>query len=83
MLSLGSQTAPKKELIGESGTKELGVVKAEGKEGGLAKYFEKGGKSVTLEALGKNGLPPLPSGASFRVGGGKYNLTEENAYPEQ
>jgi hypothetical protein len=83
LLSVGSQATPKKDLIGEVGTKELSVVKAEGKEGGLARYFEKGGKSVTLDALGKNGLPPLPSGASFHVGGGKYNLTEENAYPEQ
>jgi len=80
---LGSQAAPKRELIGEAGVKELGVIRAEGKEGGLAKFFEKGGKSVTLEALGKDGLPPTPSGLSHKAGADKYNLTEENAYPEE
>jgi len=80
---LGSQSAPKRELIGEAGVKELGLVQAEGKEGGLAKFFEKGGKSVTLEALGKDGLPPTPSGLSQKVGADKVNLAEENAYPEE
>ena len=83
LLSLGSQSAPKKELIGEAGKEELSVVKAEGESGGLAKYFEKSGKAGTLAALGKDGLPPLPSGASFKPTGGAYELTSENAYPEQ
>lgn len=55
-------------------------MKTEG-AGGLAKYFEKGGRSATLAALGKDGLPPLPSGASHKTGADKYVLTEENAYP--
>lgn len=55
-------------------------MKTEG-AGGLAKYFEKGGRSATLAALGKDGLPPLPSGASHKAGADKYVLTEENAYP--
>ena len=80
-MSLGSQSAPKKELIGEAGSKELSTVKAEG-ESGLAKYFEKSGKEATLAALGKDGLPPLPSGASLKAGADKYNLAAENAYPE-
>jgi hypothetical protein len=83
LLSLGSQSAPKKELIGEAGTKELGVVKSEGEAGGLAKYFERSGKAGTVAALGKDGLPPLPSGASLKEGADKYHLTAENAYPEQ
>ncbi|KAE8453030.1 hypothetical protein EG329_012217 [Mollisiaceae sp. DMI_Dod_QoI] len=82
LLSLGSQSAPKKELIGEAGTKELVSVKQEG-EMGLASYFGKVGKQGTLAALGKDGLPPLPSGASLKAGADKYNLTAENAYPEQ
>lgn len=81
LLSLGSQSAPKKELIGEAGTQELVQVRKEG-EGGLAAYF-KGGKGRALESLGKDGLPPLPSGASLKPGADKYNLTAENAYPEQ
>lgn len=83
LLSVGSESAPKKELIGDAGVKELGLVKAEGKEGGLAKFFEKGGEKVTLEALGKDGLPPVPSGLSQKKGADKLTLTEENAYPEQ
>lgn len=82
LLALGSQSQPKKELIGEAGTKELVAVKEEG-EGGLAKYFEKVGREGTLAALGKDGLPPLPSGASLKEGADKYFLTAENAYPEK
>ena len=81
LLTVGSKSAPKKELIGEAGTKELVQVKEEG-SGGLAKYFE-GGKGRALESLGKDGLPPLPSGVSLKAGADKYNLTAENAYPGQ
>jgi hypothetical protein len=81
LLSVGSQSAPKKELIGEAGTKELVQVKKEG-ETGLAAYFN-GGKGRALESLGKGGLPPLPSGATLKPGADKYNLTAENAYPEE
>ncbi len=82
LLSLGSQSAPKKELIGEAGTQALVEVKKEG-ETGLAAYFTKEGKAGTLAAMGKDGLPPLPSGVSLKAGADKYNLTAENAYPEQ
>lgn len=82
LLSVGSASAPKKELIGDAGSKELMSVKEEG-EMGLAKFFEKGGKQGVLEALGKDGLPPLPSGASLKAGADKYQLTEEPGYPEQ
>ncbi|TVY82712.1 NADH-ubiquinone oxidoreductase 21.3 kDa subunit, partial [Lachnellula suecica] len=82
LLSVGSQSAPKKELIGEEGSKALVQAKEEG-AGGLAKHFERVGKGGVLEALGKGGLPPLPSGASLKEGADKYNLTKENAYPEQ
>merc|ERR1711939_1097314 len=81
LLSVGSASAPKKELIGEAGTQALVQVKEQG-EGGLAKYLEKEGKSATLAALGKDGLPPMPSGLSFKAGADKYNLTAESAYPE-
>lgn len=81
LLTVGSESAPKKELIGEAGTKELVQVKQEG-ETGLAAYF-KGGKGRALESLGKDGMPPLPSGANLKAGMDKYNLTAENAYPER
>jgi hypothetical protein len=81
LLSVGSAAAPKKELIGEAGTQALVAAKAEG-ETGLAKFFEKE-KGAAKSVLGANGLPPLPSGASMIPGGKKYDLTPENAYPEQ
>jgi hypothetical protein len=81
LLTVGSQSAPKKELIGEAGTKELVEVKEEG-ETGLAAYF-KTGKGGALDMLGKDGLPPLPSGRSLKPGADKYALTAENAYPEE
>ena len=81
LLTVGSQSAPKKELIGEAGTKELVEVKKES-ETGLAAYF-KTEKRGALEMLGKDGLPPLPSGRSLKAGADKYTLTAENAYPEE
>jgi hypothetical protein len=82
LLSVGSEAAPKKELIGEAGTQALVAVKKEG-EMGISDYFKKGGREGTLAALGKDGLPPLPSGASLKAGADKYHLTAENAYPEE
>ena len=81
LLALGSENAPKKELIGEAGTKELVEVRKEA-ETGLAAYFSTG-KGGALEMLGRDGLPPLPSGRSLKPGGDKYALTAENAYPEE
>ncbi|TAQ91526.1 hypothetical protein B7494_g195 [Chlorociboria aeruginascens] len=81
LLSVGSEQNPKKELIGEAGSKELARVGEEGKVG-LAAYF-KGGQERGLDVLGKDGLPPLPSGISLKEGADKYHLTAENAYPEK
>ncbi|CAD6441354.1 31fc4dfe-3740-4ebd-987b-69806bbdbad0 [Sclerotinia trifoliorum] len=84
LLSVGSEASPRKELIGEEGGKEL-VRVAEVGERGLAAFFEGGDREgkAALEVFGKGGLPPTPSGLSLREGADKYNLTEENAYPEQ
>lgn len=81
LLTVGSAREPKKELIGEAGTKELVQVKKDG-ETGLAAYFS-GGKGRVRESLGRDGLPPLPSGATLKAGADKYNLTAENAYPAE
>lgn len=81
LLSVGSAAAPKKELIGEAGTNELVQAKKEG-ETGLAAYFA-GGKGRATGILGKDGMPPLPSGANLKPGMDKYNLTAENAYPQE
>ncbi|CZT45204.1 probable NADH dehydrogenase (ubiquinone) 29/21K chain precursor [Rhynchosporium secalis] len=82
LLSLGSKSAPKKELIGEEGSKHLVSVKEVG-EKGLASYFETSGKEAALARLGRDGLPPLPSGMSLKKGQDKYSLTAENAYPAE
>ncbi|KAN0108223.1 NADH-ubiquinone oxidoreductase [Hyaloscypha variabilis] len=82
LLEVGSKSAPKRELIGEAGTNALVQVKKDG-ELGLASYFNKTGKEGTLAVLGKDGLPPLPSGLSLKAGKDKYHLTAENAYPEE
>ncbi|CCU78343.1 NADH-ubiquinone oxidoreductase 21.3 kDa subunit [Blumeria hordei DH14] len=82
LLSLGSRNDPKNELIGESGIKALVDVKKEG-ELGLAAYFQKEGKTGTLAALGKDGMPPFPCSVNLKKqGADKYELTAENSYPE-
>ncbi|RKF58934.1 NADH-ubiquinone oxidoreductase 21.3 kDa subunit [Golovinomyces cichoracearum] len=81
LLKLGSRTSPKKELIGEAGSKAIVEIQKDG-EAGLAAYFNKEETAVNLEAFSDDGLPPLPSGASSKKGDGKYQLTEENSYPE-
>ncbi|RFU27932.1 hypothetical protein B7463_g8411, partial [Scytalidium lignicola] len=79
LLTVGSESAPKKELIGAAGETALVEAKKGGEEG-LAAYFKKE-KIDVLGALGRDGLPPLPSSASLKVGADKYNLTPEQAYP--
>ncbi|KAI0885565.1 21 kDa subunit of NADH dehydrogenase [Annulohypoxylon maeteangense] len=85
LLSVGSAAAPKQELIGEEGQKALVAAKEEGKTMGLAAYFEKN-VGAAKDTLLVNGLPPLPSGQSLGKEGAwqtyKYELTEENSYPE-
>lgn len=80
LLSVGSEKAPKKELIGEAGQTALVEAKKGGEEG-LAAYFKKE-KVDVLAAFGKDGLPPLPSNQSLKADGAKYNLTPEPSYPE-
>ncbi|KAI0514581.1 NADH-ubiquinone oxidoreductase 21.3 kDa subunit [Xylaria bambusicola] len=86
LLSVGSAAAPKRELIGDAGAKQLVAVAEEGQSGGLAAYFEKNTTAVAAEDLLVNGLPPLPSGERKKTDGKweayKYGLTEENSYPE-
>ncbi|CAJ2502736.1 Uu.00g101300.m01.CDS01 [Anthostomella pinea] len=88
LLQLGSAAAPKQELIGESGAKQLVAVKEEGEsEGGLAAFLEKS-VGVAKDDVLVDGLPPLPSGHRMRGAEGKwvaeqYELAEENSYPEE
>lgn len=89
LLSVGSVAAPKQELVGDAGLKQIVAVQEEGKAGGLSVFFEKNKDAAVAakEGLFVDGLPPLPGGERMRRGDGKwevykYELTEENTYPD-
>ncbi|KAL7623292.1 hypothetical protein AAE478_006973 [Parahypoxylon ruwenzoriense] len=87
LLSVGSAAAPKQELVGEAGRKALVAAKEEGRSTGLAAFLEKN-KDAAKQTFLVDGLPPLPSGQSLRRDDGKwevykYDLAEENSYPEE
>ncbi|KAI6248378.1 NADH-ubiquinone oxidoreductase [Erysiphe necator] len=81
LLKLGSMSS-KINLVGEAEARVPAEAEKEG-EAGLAAYIRKEGKTDILATFGKDGLPPLPSGAYLKVHAGKYNLAEENSYPER
>lgn len=79
LLTVGSEAAPKAELVGEAGEKALVEAKNEGDKG-LASFLEQ--KRIGEEVL-VNGLPPLPSGQCLGRGEWdvhKYQLTEDQSY---
>ncbi|PHH72772.1 hypothetical protein CDD80_4269 [Ophiocordyceps camponoti-rufipedis] len=83
LLTVGNAAKPKVELIGEAGQKQLVAAEKDGQTG-LASFLEKAPKDVTKDIF-VGGLPPLPSGQSLASGEWdvhKYELTEENAYPD-
>jgi hypothetical protein len=87
LLTVGSAAAPKVELIGDAGAKQLVAAQEEGQIG-LATYFEKNGaKGVAKDStVFVDGLPPLPSGESLASGKWdvhKYGLAEEPSYNEE
>ncbi|KAI1749069.1 NADH-ubiquinone oxidoreductase 21.3 kDa subunit [Xylaria castorea] len=86
LLSVGSAAAPKQELIGDAGAKQLVAATEEGQSGGLAAYFEKNTAAVAADDFLVNGLPPLPSGERKKPDGKweayKYSVTEERSYSE-
>ncbi|GJN67934.1 NADH-ubiquinone oxidoreductase-like protein [Purpureocillium lilacinum] len=85
LLTVGSAAAPKVELIGEAGQKQLVAAKQEGETLGLAKALEKAAPKDVAKDVFVDGLPPLPSGQSLTSGAWdvhKYELTEENSYPQ-
>lgn len=85
LLTVGSATAPKVDLIGEQGTQALVAAEAEGQEKGLAKVFEEKGVAAARELL-VDGMPPLPSGQSLKRGEWDvhpWELTEEQSYPDK
>lgn len=85
LLTVGSKVAPKeaeRPLIGEEGAKQLTLVRQEGREKGLAAFFQKD-KTTAAGVLGPSGLPPLPSGLSHQRDGSKrYDFSPDEAYPD-
>lgn len=86
LLTVGSEAAPKAELIGDAGQQALVAAKEDGQTKGLAAFLEqKTAKAVAADVL-VDGLPPLPSGQSLASGSWdvhKYKLTpEKTAYSE-
>lgn len=79
LLEVGSAAAPKQELIGEAGTKQLVAAQEEGAKG-LAVAFERN-TGLAKDVLGPGGMPPLPSGLHVSdVGVKEYKLEKEQSY---
>lgn len=74
-----AKDGPKKELIGAEGEKALVAAKEEG-EKGLAAFFREGDVSGVL---GEGGLPPFPSAGGPSDARVRYEMTEDQAYPEK
>lgn len=80
LLELGSAAAPKQELIGDAGSKQLIAAQEHGLKG-LAVAFEKN-TGLAKDVLGPGGLPPLPSGlhTTGAAGQKRYNLEADQTY---
>ncbi|KAI8934059.1 hypothetical protein NX059_008825 [Plenodomus lindquistii] len=80
LLQVGSAAAPKQDLIGEAGSKQLVAAQEEGSKG-LAVAFEKN-TGLARDVLGPGGMPPLPSGLhkSRPAGSKRYELDSDQSY---
>lgn len=79
LLEVGSAAAPKQELIGEAGSKQLVAAQEEGAKG-LAVAFERN-TGLAKDVLGPGGMPPLPPPQHVSESGHKaYNLEKEQTY---
>lgn len=82
LLTVGSAAAPKQELIGEAGSKQLVAAQEDGAKG-LAVAFEKN-TGLAKDVLGPDGMPPLPSGmGSASHGKKRYEIDGTHGYPEE
>ena len=82
LLEVGSAAAPKQELIGEAGSKQLVAAQEEGSKG-LAVAFERN-TGLAKDVLGPGGMPPLPSGmGSSATGEKRYEIDPTHGYPEE
>lgn len=82
LLEVGSAAAPKQDLIGEAGTKQLVAAQEEGTKG-LSVAFERN-MGLARDVLGPGGMPPLPGGLHVSVDGQKrYTINEDEGYPDE
>jgi hypothetical protein len=82
LLEVGSAAAPKQELIGEAGSKQLVAAQEQGTKG-LAVAFE-ANTGLAKDVLGPGGMPPLPSGLHVSETGSKrYDLEKEQSYGDR
>ncbi|KAF1967626.1 21 kDa subunit of NADH dehydrogenase [Bimuria novae-zelandiae CBS 107.79] len=80
LLGVGSAAAPKQELIGEAGSKQLVSAQEEGRKG-LAVAFEKD-TGLAKDVLGPGGLPPFPTSmGSSPTGEKRYEIDSTHGYP--
>ncbi|KAH7094379.1 hypothetical protein FB567DRAFT_585756 [Paraphoma chrysanthemicola] len=80
LLEVGSAAAPKQELIGEAGTKQLVAAQEEGVKG-LSVAFERN-VGLAKDVLGPGGLPPTPPALHSTASAGqkRYELEAEQTY---
>lgn len=79
LLEVGSAAAPKQELIGEAGSKQLVAAQEEGAKG-LAVAFERN-TGLAKDVLGPGGMPPMPPPQHVGESGHKaYDLLKEQTY---
>ncbi|KAL1600352.1 hypothetical protein SLS59_005979 [Nothophoma quercina] len=82
LLEVGSAAAPKQELIGEAGSKQLVAAQEQGTKG-LAVAFERN-TGLAKDVLGPGGMPPLPGGLHVNETGHKqYLLEKEQSYEDK
>lgn len=85
LLQIGSAAAPKQELIGDAGSKQLIAAQEQGSKG-LAVAFE-ANSALAKDVLGAGGMPPMPPSMSSTtaLGQKRYNLEQrgDQGYPEE
>ncbi|KAL5120595.1 hypothetical protein ACEQ8H_001614 [Pleosporales sp. CAS-2024a] len=80
LLAVGSAAAPKQELIGEAGSKQLVSAQEQGSKG-LAVAFGRN-TGLAKDILGPGGMPPMPPALSTTgiAGHKRYDLESEQSY---
>lgn len=82
LLSVGSAANPSQKLLaGEEGSKQLIAVKQDGREKGLAMFFEQ--QKAVGSVLGEDGMPPFPPPLGREQYGKQYKMEEEQSYENQ